>query len=328
MCSSEFVQQSWITFLYGFNNSINNYQKLDRPLLSTHLQVLAWLCEEAKVSIDRWTFVLNNKVTINSALFTRSLFESFVNSTIHAIKTLAPSYFQILIPFLTEMLEGNLLPSAFNTDWIVEYGNESNGYLIRNIPRLYMNGTCNCVTSKLCQDYLRVGPPDLVLPGLVVGCMPIEGLTMSTLECFYSSDCISTITTHLEYYMQVDGSPPNNFIPPVIPPIVIPPLDNSTPSRFLPNSSIGSLINEIFVEDWVTTTSYENYFRACIPSLCQYRYTKRQNMIYIALSLLAVYGGLTVGWRFSVWNGLILYRWIKRWYVTRQTTVQPITIAK
>src|SRR5579862_2927204 len=118
-----------------------------------------------------------------------------------------------------------------------------------------MNNTCNCVVSNSCQGYLRVGPADLILPGLVVGCSPIEGLRLSTLECFYSSDCISTIITYLEYYIQMDGSPPNNFVPPIIPPIAIRPLDNSTNSQFLPNSSIGTLISELFIEELISTSS-------------------------------------------------------------------------
>jgi hypothetical protein len=247
---------------------------------------------------------------------------------INNLKIVAPVYFQLIIPFITEMFEGNLLPTAFNTDWTIEYGNESNGYLTRSVPRLYMNDTCNCVVSNSCQNYLRVGPPNLTLPGLVVGCSPIEGLRMSTLECFYSSDCISTIITYLEYYTQIDGSPPNNFVPPTIPPITISPLDSSTMSRFLPNSSISALINEMFIDDWINQSSYEGYFSACAPSSCQYQYNKRQNIFYVASYLLSLYGGLTVGWRFIIWNAIMLYQWIKRWYLTHHTVVQPFPVAE
>jgi hypothetical protein len=328
VCSSEFIHQSWTTLLYGFNNSINNYQKLDRPLLSRHLQILGWLCDEAQQLINNWMFAFDNDVIINTALYTRPALESTINSTISALTVSVLSYFQIIIPFVTEILESNMLPTAFNTDWTIEYGNESNGYLTRSIPRLYMNDTCNCVVSNSCQNYLRIGPSNLILPGLVIGCTPLQGLSMSTLECFYSTSCISTIITYLEYYTQMDGSPPNNFVPPTIPPIAIPPLNNSIESRFLPNSSIGTLINEMFVEDWISTSSYEDYFSVCAPNSCQYEYTKRQSILYVATFLLSLYGGLTVGWRFIIWNGMMLHQLIKRWYLTRRTTVQPFTIAE
>lgn len=328
MCSSDFVNQSWTTLLYGYNNSINSYQQLDRPLLSKHLQILGWLCEESKKLIDFWTLVFNFTITVDTSTLSRLGFRSFVNGSMSNIKAQATVHFRLMIPFITEMFEGNLFPTAFNTDWTIEYGNQSNGYLVRSVPRLYMNNTCNCIVSNSCQHYLRIGSPGLILPGLVVGCSPIEGLRMSTLECFYSSDCISTIITYLEYYTQMDGSSPNNFNSSTAPLIAFRPLDNSTKSRFLPNSSIGTLINEVFIEDWISEASYEKYFKACLPSACQYQYTKRQDIVYITTSLLALYGGLTVGWRSIVWNALLLYQWIKRWYLTRCTTVQPFSIAE
>ena len=328
MCSSDFINQSWTTLLYGYNDSITSHQKLDRPLLSKHLQILASLCVEAQRVIDFWTFSFDNRAIIDSSLLTRLNFESYLTYIINVIRNQATVHFQLIIPFVTEMFEGNLLPTVFNTDWAIEYGNESNGYLTRSVPRLYMNNSCNCIVSNSCHDYLRIGPADLLLPGLVVGCSPLEGLRMSTLECFYSSNCISTIITYLDYYTQIDGSPPNNFDQPTISLPTFHQLDNSTKSRFLPNSSIGTLINELFIEDWIAKGSYETYYKMCAPSACRYQYTKRQDIFYITTSLLALYGGLTVGWRFIIWNGLTLCQWIKCWYLKGRTTVEPFSIAK
>ena len=314
--------------MYGYNDSISTYQKLDRPLLSKHLQILSWLCDESHKIMDFWVFVFSSRPVINSDTYSRSVLESLANSLIDVIRTQAPAQFQLIMPLITEMLQGNLLPTVFNTDWMIEYGNESNGYLTRSIPRLYINGTCNCVTSNSCQDYLRIGPADLVLPGLVVGCSPIEGLRMSTLECLYSSDCISKIISHLEYYIEMDGSPPTNFHSPASPLIALRPLNHSTDLHFLPNTSIGTLINKIFIEDWIKETSYEAYFKACAPSVCRYQYTKRLDILYVVTSLLAIYGGLTVGWRFITWKTLVLYEWLKRWKRTRRTRVRSFCTAK
>ena len=314
--------------MYGYNDSISTYQKLDRPLLSKHLQILSWLCDESHKIMGFWMFVFGNRVLIDSTTYTRSTLESFVTSSMDVIRIQAPAHFRMIIPFITEMLQGNLLPTVFNTDWIIEYGNESNGYLTQSVPRLYMNGTCNCVTSNSCQNYLRIGPAELVLPGLVVGCSPIEGLRMSTLDCFYSSDCISNIINHLEYYIQMNGSQPTNFHPPANPLIALRPLNHSIDLHFLLNTSIGTLISEMFIEDWIKETSYEAYFNACAPSVCRYQYTKRLDILYVVTSLLAIYGGLTVGWRFITWKTLVLYEWLKRWKRTRRTRVRSFCTAK
>ncbi|CAF1270594.1 unnamed protein product [Rotaria sordida] len=179
------------------------------------------------------------------------------------------------------------------------------------------------MVSGTCQEPLRIGPPDLFLPGLVVGCLPIDGLRMSTLECFFSSSCISTILTYLEYYTQMDGSPPINFVPPTVLPLTISPLDNSTPSRFPKNTSIGTLMDEYFIEEWTFRMSYEDYFTACAPTHCNFEYVTRNNMLYVATSVLGLYGGLTIGLRFIIWNVIGLYRSLKK-HIRSRRVVAPL----
>ncbi|CAF1297815.1 unnamed protein product [Rotaria sordida] len=176
--------------------------------------------------------------------------------------------------------------------------------------------------SGTCHEQLRIGPPGLFLPGLVVGCLPYDGLRMSTLECFFSSSCISTILTYLEYYTQIDGSPPINFVPPTVLPITISPLDNSTPSRFSKNTSIGILLDEYFLEEWTVTSSYEDYFAACAPTHCNFEYVTRNNLLYVATSVLGLYGGLMIGLRFITWNAIRLYRLMKTRICSHRATAQ------
>ena len=105
------------------------------------------------------------------------------------------------------------------------------------------------MVSDGCQQPLRVGPADVILPGLVIGCSPFDGLRLSTLECFFSSDCIANVTRYLEYYTENDGSPPMNFTPPASAPLVILPMDSSKASRFSATTPIGTLIDELFIEE-------------------------------------------------------------------------------
>ncbi|CAF2817087.1 unnamed protein product [Rotaria sp. Silwood2] len=219
-------------------------------------------------------------------------------------------------------LLSSFLPTAFNTDWLLEYGDESDGYLIRSVPRAFTNTTCNCMISGKCQEALRIGPPGIFLPGLVVGCLPFDGLRMSTLECLLSSICISTILTYLEYYTQIDGSPPIKFIPPTVLPWTISPLDDSIPSRFSKNTSIGTLIDEFFIEEWTNTSSYEDYFAACAPTHCNFEYVTRNNLLYVPTSVLGLYGGLTIGLRFIIWNMTRIYQLMKRRIQSRRVAAQ------
>ncbi|CAF3772842.1 unnamed protein product [Rotaria sp. Silwood1] len=110
---------------------------------------------------------------------------------------------------------------------------------------------------------------------------------------------------------------------PTVPPFVVAPLDNSTPSRFSPNTLIGTLIDELFIEQWTKTSSYKNYFAACAPSLCRYEYLRRNSILYVVTSVLALYGGLTVGLRFIIWNSVRVYYLVKARLPAHHTTVQP-----
>ncbi|CAF4837295.1 unnamed protein product [Rotaria sp. Silwood2] len=221
------------------------------------------------------------------------------------------------------MFRASMLPAAFNNDWSFQYGNQLNDYLIRSVSRSLNNGTCNCVISDTCQESLHIGPLDLVLPDLVKGCSPIDGLQMSTLECFFSSNCIDTILTYLEYYTQMDGSSPISFVPPTVLPMIVHPLDNSISSRFLPNTSIDILISELFVEQLNTTISYENYFKSCAPSICHYEYERQNDILYVATSVLGLYGGLTIILRFITWNSTVLLQAFTNYLRMRRTMVRP-----
>ncbi|CAF3049919.1 unnamed protein product [Rotaria sp. Silwood2] len=233
----------------------------------------------------------------------------------------APLDFRRLLLASTALVEVNLIPTAFNTDWSIEYRNASNDYVLRNVPVMYANGTCNCAVSSECQAPLRIGPPELVLPGLVVGCLPIDGLRMSTLECFFSSNCINTILNYLEYYTLPDKSKALNFTLPEVLPLILNPLNESIPSHFSPVTLIGTIIDELFIEKWENITSYENYYDACSPTICNYKYSQRRGVLYVITSLLSLYGGLTTSLRFIVWNGMKLYQTIKSARRIHHTTV-------
>ena len=221
------------------------------------------------------------------------------------------------------MYRGNLIANAFNTDWALEYGDSFNGYLLRGTPRSFANGSCNCVLSGDCQQPARVGPPHLVLPGLVVGCSPMDALRLSTLECLFSTVCINTILSHLDYYTTTDGSEPNNFTSPANLSFLLAPLLQSKLGRFSPTTPIGSLLDESFIDQSTHAISFENYFSVCAPSSCYYEYVKSNDSLFIFTSLLGVYGGLTVSLRFIIWNSTRICYAIKRWYRTRTTLIEP-----
>lgn len=319
---SDFIETNWTTSLYGYGPKANSYSQLDRPLLSKHHQVLGKLCTDAKFFIDDAISTFNKSVLITASVLSRTAFELQTTKIIADFIERTPTYFRRLLFFTNELLRNTLAPTAFNTDWLLEVTDWWQSMLLRSVPRMFSNGTCNCITSTTCQEPMRIGPPNLVFPGLVVGCWPIDGLRMSTLECFYSSSCIESIINFLDYYTQMDGSSPVDFILPTVPTLIVTPLNSSIPSRFPLNITIGNLINELFIEQWYNKSIYENYFAACAPTVCRYEYVSRNSIVYMITLILSLYGGLTFGLRFIVWNGLQIYYKIKARFSNRIDIIQ------
>ena len=303
--------------MYGFGSTVNNYQQLDRPLLSKQHQIMGWLCNEARAIITSYLINVDQRVLITPKTLSRQSFISEISAMVDSIKERLPVNYRRGYSLIIELMQTSLLSSAFNTDWLLDFGNASNSYVVQSKPRLYNNGTCNCVTSKYCNDYLRIGPPEVLIPGLKVGCSPIDGLRMSTLECFYSSSCINTIIGFLNYRIPIDGLSSVDLTTGSIDHLSIVPLNSTLQSRFQVNSSIGTIIDELFVERWMNISNYESYFSACSPSLCQYQTMRRFNIVYVMGSLLSLYGGLTVSIRFITWNGLLVYHRFKLWCTRR-----------
>lgn len=287
---------------------------------------MSWFCDRSQAAVQNAISVFNNTILVSFTALSRASFTSQTAAIISQFIELTPVSDRRMNRFLAELGQGALLPTAFNTDWLIEYGNASNDYLLRSVPRHFANKTCNCLASSACYEPMRVGPPDLILPGLVVGCWPIHGLFMSTLECFFSSSCIDTIISYLDYYIEMDGSPPTNFTIPKVLALQIKPLDELVSSRFSPNTTIGTLIDELLIEKWRNTSSYESYYATCAPSVCRYEYISRNDALYVITSMLSFYGGLTVSLRFIVWNIMEIYQLIKRRLRTRQTPIEPWTI--
>ena len=321
VCASDFIGQEWITALYGYGPNATSYLQFDRPLLSKQHQILRKLCSEAQILVADAIANLNKSLLVTSSLVSRASFELQTSTIITQFIERVPDSFRRLFSFSIEMIAALLVPTAFNNDWLLDFGTESNEYMLRNVPRTFTNSTCNCVISRTCQQPLRIGPPDLQISGLIGGCYPIDGLRLSTLECFYSRSCIDIILTYSYYFARSSESFSNRFVPSVL---IVTPLNSSIPSRFPINSSLRNLIDDLFIETWSNTAIYENYFAACAPNTCQYHHFRRADLLHIATSMLSLYGGLTIALRLMVWNTARIMQKIKR--SQRRARVHPLSI--
>jgi hypothetical protein len=77
-------------------------------------------------------------------------------------------------------------------------------------------------------------------------------------------------------------------------------LNISQISNFSPNSTLQSLVDQLFVEKWSQKLNYSSYYAECQPQYCQYDINQRSAPLYIITSLLGLYGGLSVVLHFII----------------------------
>ena len=163
---------------------------------------------------------------------------------------------------------------------------------------------CICATNTDCKSpsaFYNITPNsnedcdyslNYILQGLVAGCSPIDSLLLSTLECFYSdTDC----PTILSKYLLADFPPDfQNLLFFEVYPLVY----DSTLSRFPPNTSIGLIVQDMMIERWNLSTSYNRFYELCAPTYCTYSQNIRtKTLIGVIIRLLSMVGGLTVSLR-------------------------------
>jgi hypothetical protein len=71
-------------------------------------------------------------------------------------------------------------------------------------------------------------------------------------------------------------------------------------SYWLPNTTVETILKQLFVYKWNQKVSFDLYYDGCAPQSCHYTYTMQYNRAYILATLLALFGGLTKGLRFVV----------------------------
>jgi hypothetical protein len=126
----------------------------------------------------------------------------------------------------------------------------------------------------------------------MAGCLPLESIRQSTLECFYNQSCINILV------IQPKISQPRALKP--------------SQSNFSIHSTIGTLFDEfLFVESWQNTSSYEKYFPICKPRSLSYSYEDHFYLAAIFTMCITVWGGLPNTWQLITPAIVKIYKLIK-----------------
>lgn len=278
ICSSDFISQQWIDYLHDI---IPLSPPKLRATASVQFNVLSLLCQSTAEAVDNSLTQFYATKFINIYLIPPDLFNTQIQSAVNVFKASAPRTFKRTLDMIRGLIQGNALLSAYETNWKFTLINTKHYASVYTNPRSYSN-LCNCGTSSLCtQPAVVDNDMNSTLPGLFIGCYPVESILQSTLECLYQQTCVNLILSMIE---EQSSNVTFNALNPFL----------SSTNSYSINETVQQMVNRLFVNYWYINQSYEDYFKECHPSYCIYSYVERFDSVRIVATLLGLYGGLII----------------------------------
>jgi hypothetical protein len=277
VCNSIFVTQYWINYLADSLGNAGTFAQDFRVTGTLTFQALGSFCELINQTIANRLIEFYSTQYVSASVTSPQLFQFQTQSFISQFISTMTNNFLLSLSTIRDTTQSNSLFSGLQTNY--EIYTPSGQIYAYAYPESY--GNCICVSSSMCvlQSNIYDYPNYIVLflvPGIYTGCYVIESLLQSNLECFYNQTCINELQSYF-----VSSSSMN-----------ITALDTSLPSRYLENSTIEDLLDELMVEEWNSSIMYENYFNECEPRECTYNQQTKNSIIYIVTTIIGLIGGL------------------------------------
>jgi hypothetical protein len=298
VCSSVFVSQEWIDRLFTPNIG-RIYQGDFHALASSLFQLLAAFCSHAKRSVNDALDDFHSDTLLTTDVLLPDSFNAQVQAYSEFLRISTANSVRRLLQSVRSTTHANGLQTVIQTSQILLKQLDDNFRVIQtDVEFLYADSSiCRCKSSVNCStpigfytsemgltQYITLSTKPMAnLTGFLVGCNPVESLLRSTLECLFNSSCLKTIHEFI---------PSSNITGAYA--------LNTSQTNFAPNMSIEEMISKLFIQNWITTQSFSNYFEQCAPIMCTYTSTQRNNALYILTKFLAFYGGLAAALRLCV----------------------------
>ena len=276
VCTSDFVTENWTDYLSLQSDTVSYF---DYRVISGHtFQSLRVLCQSIDRTINDSLNRLYSSQYITASVTPPDLFQSPIESLVHQFISSTTNSYLLSLQMIRDTTQANALFSGLQTNY---FFNTISFYpIIILYPLGYTD--CNCAAKATCVQQAAIYdayPSETVLysvPGMHVGCLPLEALLQSTLECFYNQICIDKFQSYIDSPVSMNPRA----------------LNSSLQSEYLPNATIQLLLDQLMVERWNWSSMYESYYGECQPEECSYTYETKNDAIYIITTVIGLFGGL------------------------------------
>jgi hypothetical protein len=297
VCTSMFVTQDWIDYLAhsAIDQEASPHDFRQSGIFT--FQALNASCElvNRTISDSLIQFSLNQYVSPTVTPF--ELFQSQIKAFIRQFRSTTTNNFLRSLDMIRSTNQANALFSAISTNY--EFYFRAAALVATTRPHSYSD--CPCDASSICISPSSIynypdKKPAFSVPGMYRGCYIVEALLQSTLECFYDQLCLNQLQSY---------STPSSVMN-------ITSLDPSLSSEYSVNSTIQELLDELMIEEWNLSITYNNYYNVCQPIVCTYTSETKNGIVYIITVLLGLVGGLIIVLEFVVPRLMKFIRWIIR----------------
>lgn len=135
--------------------------------------------------------------------------------------------------------------------------------------------------------------------GFRTGCYIVESFLQSDLRCLFSSDCIQALN-ELTPNMNESFNRTQAL--------------NIAQTRFLPETNVSKLVEELFIDVQLINVSFSNYYKLCKPLSCTYIYTQTGSALLVVTVLSGMFGGFTVVVRLIIFQivRILYHKWLTK----------------
>ena len=310
ICSSVFVSQKWFNSvsdlsLIHYGEKTNDFRKAIR----TQFQTLSTFCKVAQNTLNTSLPIFEETNFITAYVISRAEFDVRTKAVIEQFKRTTSNQFTETFKLTQTTNHANQLATLYQSNWLftpkdfpsaVDPDPDSIRHVL-TLPLSYGIDGCSCGIKSNCSTLVTFPFPVsdqlsvTTLPGFLHGCLTLDSFLQSTLTCLYNETCLALMQASIYYSKPI-------------------PVDVLTYSSLsMPNTTIETLLSQVFVSQWFENTSFDLYFNECAPQSCQYSYVLEYDSLYVVTNLIALFGGLTNGLQFVVkYLSIIVYKIVDR----------------
>ncbi|CAF0987059.1 unnamed protein product [Adineta ricciae] len=293
ICRSEFVSERWIKAIFSYSNSTYFNFKDFRTFGSAQFQALSGFCDLSRSHLQQNIDFFKRTMLVSTQVLSKINFQQEIESTIARFKQTVSRSFAAQFKFMRQIITNNRLISGLQTNFYLTFDAIYPPAIYAVMYKRADNTSCNCLVDSECtsnavidsifgaQTQYESGNIKII-PGLASGCLPVNSILASTLECFYNQTCLNELISFFPTNEKFSAMIVNNQ------------------SRFNPFTVLRSIVDDLMVEDWITNASYTKFFNACASLSCTYVKEKRQTWQFVLTQLISVLATLTMALRILV----------------------------